>query len=73
MARIEISKHLVADTRVCAGRLVFRGTRIAVGDALELLAAGYSIGTVSKQYRGMIPPEAVAEALIHRTEVRRDE
>jgi uncharacterized protein (DUF433 family) len=50
MARIEISKHLVADTRVCGGRLVFRGTRIAVGDALELLAAGYGTGTVSKQF-----------------------
>jgi len=73
MARIEIGKYLVADTRICGGRLVFRGTRIAVGDALELLAAGYSTGAVSKQYRGMITPEAVAEALIHRTEVCRDE
>lgn len=63
MARIEIGKHLVADTRVCGGRLVFRGTRIAVADALELLAEGYSAAAVSKQYRGMITPKALAEAL----------
>ena len=73
MARIEIGKHLAADTRVCGGRLVFRGTRIAVGDALELLASAYSAKAVSKQYRGMITPGAVAEALIHRTEECRDE
>jgi uncharacterized protein (DUF433 family) len=28
MARIEIGKHLAADTRVCRGRLIFKGTRI---------------------------------------------
>lgn len=73
MARIEIGKHLVTDTRICGGRLVFRGTRIPVGDALALLAVGYSAKAVSKQYRGMITPGAVAEALIHRTEECRDE
>ena len=62
MARIEIGKHLVTDTRVCGGRLVFRGTRIAVGDALELLAAGYSSKAVSKQCRGMITPGARGSA-----------
>ena len=34
MARIEIGKHLAADTRVCNGRLIFRGTRILVSDTV---------------------------------------
>ena len=63
MARIEIGKYLAADTRVCGGRLIFRGTRLAVSDALELVAAGYSTQAVSRQYRGMITPAAVAEAI----------
>lgn len=63
MARIEIGKHLAADTRVCGGRLIFRGTRVAVSDALELVAAGYSAQAISNQYRGMITAAAVAEAV----------
>jgi uncharacterized protein (DUF433 family) len=63
MARIEIGKHLAADTRVCGGRLIFRGTRLAVSDALELVAAGYSAEAISNQYRGIITPAAVAEAV----------
>jgi uncharacterized protein (DUF433 family) len=63
MARIEVGKHLAADTRVCGGRLIFRGTRLAVSDALELVAAGYSAEAISNQYRGIIAPAAVAEAV----------
>jgi uncharacterized protein (DUF433 family) len=63
MARLEIGKHLASDTRVCGGRLIFRGTRIMVADALELLAGGYSPEEVAKQYRGMLSAGAVREAL----------
>jgi uncharacterized protein (DUF433 family) len=63
MARIEIGKHLAADTRVCGGRLIFKGTRIMVSDAIELAQAGYSPEGVSQQYRGIVAPEAVREAL----------
>jgi len=62
MARIEIGKHLAADTRVCGGRLIFRGTRIMVSDALEPAQAGYAPEAIAKQYRGIISPEAVREA-----------
>jgi len=62
MARLEIGKHLVADTRVCGGRLIFRGTRVRVADALELLAAGYTPQAVAGQYPGVISDEAVREA-----------
>ncbi|MEW6208374.1 MAG: DUF433 domain-containing protein [Acidobacteriota bacterium] len=63
MARIEIGKHLAADTRVCGGRLIFKGTRIMVSDAIELTHSGHSPESVSEQYRGIIAPEAVREAL----------
>lgn len=63
MARVEIGKHLAVDTRVCGGRLIFRGTRIMVADAVELSEDGYSPVLIADQYHGIITPEAVAEAL----------
>jgi uncharacterized protein (DUF433 family) len=64
MARIEIGKHLAADTRVCSGRLIFKGTRILVSDALELTKAGYTPQAIARQYRGMITVKGVREALV---------
>ncbi|HEX4948351.1 MAG TPA: DUF433 domain-containing protein [Blastocatellia bacterium] len=63
MARVEIGKHLAIDTRVCGGRLIFKGTRIMVADAVELSEAGYSDEQIAAQYRSAITPEAVTEAL----------
>lgn len=63
MARIEIGRHLAADTRVCSGRLIFKGTRILVFDALELTEAGYTPEAVARQYRGIITAKGVREAL----------
>jgi uncharacterized protein (DUF433 family) len=63
MARIEIGKYLAADSRVCGGRLIFKGSRIKVADAIELADRGYSPEEVAEQYRGIITPEAVSEAL----------
>lgn len=63
MARIEIGKYLAVDTRVCGGRLIFRGFRIMVADALELAEDGYSSEEIASQYAGIICPEAVDEAL----------
>jgi uncharacterized protein (DUF433 family) len=63
MARIEIGKHLAADTRVCSGRLIFKGTRILVSDALELTEAGYTPEAIARQYRGMLTSKGIREAL----------
>jgi len=63
MARIEILKYLATNSRVCGGRLVFKGTRILVSDALELSAAGYTPQAIANQYRGILTPQAVKEAL----------
>ena len=62
MARIEIGQYLATDTRVCGGRLIFRGTRILVSDALDLLQAGWKPEQVAQEYRGLIVPEAIREA-----------
>ncbi len=63
MARIEIGKHLAADTCVCGGRLIIRSSRILVSDVLELTQAGYTPEDVAQQYRGIISPDAVREAV----------
>jgi uncharacterized protein (DUF433 family) len=63
MARIEIGKYLAADTRVCNGRLIFKGTRILVSDAVELTKAGYAPEAIARQYRGAITASSVREAL----------
>lgn len=72
MARTEIGRHLATDTRVCAGRLIFRGTRIRVADVLELLDAGYNVEAASRQYRGAVSLAAIreAQALIRRGVIR---
>lgn len=63
MARIEIGRHLAADTRICGGRLIFKGSRVLVSDALQLARAGYTAEAIAQQYRGIVTPEAVHEAL----------
>lgn len=63
MERIEIGKYLAADARVCGGRLIFKGTRILVSDAMEFIEAGHAPEDVTKQYRGAITAEAIREAL----------
>ncbi len=63
MARIEIGRYLATDTRVCRGRLVFRGFRILVSDVLELLRTGLTPEQVSQEYCDVISAEAVREAV----------
>ena len=63
MARIEIGKYLAADSRFCGGRLIIKGSRILVADVVELAENGYSAVAIAEQYRGLIRPAAVREAL----------
>ncbi|MBI3247587.1 MAG: DUF433 domain-containing protein [Deltaproteobacteria bacterium] len=62
MARLEIGQHLAIDTRLCSGRLIFKGSRILVSDALELLQAGFTPEQIAQEYRGLITSAAVQEA-----------
>jgi uncharacterized protein (DUF433 family) len=63
MSRIEIGEHLAVDSRVCGGRLIFKGTRVLVADALELLKTGLIPDQVAREYSGLVTPEAVREAV----------
>jgi uncharacterized protein (DUF433 family) len=62
MSRVEIGRHLATDTRVCGGRLIFKGTRILVSDVLELLRADLTPEQIAREYQGLISPEAIHEA-----------
>lgn len=63
MTRIEIGQHLVVDSRVCGGRLIFKGTRVLVTDVLELSKSGLTPDKIAQEYKGLVTPEAVCEAL----------
>ncbi len=45
------------------GRLIIRGSRTLVSDVIEFTQAGYTPEAVAQQYRGIISPEAVREAV----------
>lgn len=64
MARTEIGKYLAIDTRVCGGRVIFKGSRIMVSDTVELNQAGYTPDQIAYQYHNIITPEAIEEALL---------
>ena len=63
MARIEIGRRLTADWRICGDRLIFKGSRIRVSDALEMVHAGFTPENIFRQYRGIISSEAVREVM----------
>ena len=63
MARVEIGHHLAIDTRVCGGRLIFKGTRILVNDALQMIRSGLTPRKVAQEYPGLLTPAAASEAV----------
>ena len=40
MKKIVINKYIVADPQICHGKPTFKGTRIMVWQALEMLSSG---------------------------------
>lgn len=60
--RVEVSKHIVADTEICHGKPTFRGTRVLVSDVVELIAAGESVEGIIRSYPGL-SKEMIQEAL----------
>jgi len=57
-----LGRYIVADPGVCHGKPTFRGTRIMVWQALEMVSEGMDFDTIAKTWGGVITPEAVAEA-----------
>lgn len=63
MRNKRLGRFLCADPKICRGKLTFRGTRILVGDVLELVAAGMSWDAIIEECHGSISRPAIAEAI----------
>ncbi|SRR5260221_4126317 len=58
-----IGRYIVADPKICHGKLTFRGTRLLVSCVLELVADGMDWDDIIKQCHGSISRPAIAEAI----------
>jgi uncharacterized protein (DUF433 family) len=59
----EYGQYIVADPRICHGKLTFRGTRIFVQDVLEDVARGMDWDEICRRWHGSVSHEAIAEAI----------
>jgi uncharacterized protein (DUF433 family) len=60
--KMVLGRYIVADPKVCHGKLTFRGTRIFVADVLDQVAQGTDWETISENWGGAVSQEAIAEA-----------
>jgi uncharacterized protein (DUF433 family) len=59
-----LGQHIVAAPGVCGGRPTFKYTRLEVTVVLNLLAAGWTVEKLVREYvHSRLTPEAVAEAV----------
>lgn len=56
-------KYIVADPKICHGKLTFRGTRIMVSCVLELVAEGMDWDEIINGFHGRISRAAIADAI----------
>ena len=70
--RIEINKHIVADSEICHGKPTFKGTRVLVSDIVELVAAGESVEMIIDGYPSLTK-EMVRDALEYAAKLVRGE
>lgn len=61
--RLVLGQYVVADPKICHGKLTFKGTRIFVADVLEMVADGMDWETIIREWHGNITREAIAEAI----------
>ncbi len=62
-SRLELGRHIVADSRICGGQPTFKGTRIMVWIILEQLDRGMSWDEILREWIGMFPKAAISEAI----------
>jgi uncharacterized protein (DUF433 family) len=60
---LQLGHYIVADPEICHGQPTFRGTRILVADVLEQLGLGMDWDSISREWRGRVTREAIAEAI----------
>ena len=46
----EISKYIVADSDICHGKPIFKGTRIMVWQVLEMLEGGMTVAEIMEDF-----------------------
>lgn len=61
--RVEISKHIVADSEICHGKPTFKGTRIMVWQVLEMLEGGMTAKEIIEDYPSLT--KAHIKAALH--------
>jgi uncharacterized protein (DUF433 family) len=61
--RLILGRFIVADPKICHGKLTFRGTRIMVADVLEQVADGLDWESIVESWGGKVSKEAIAEAI----------
>ena len=61
--RIELGRHIVADSRICGGQPTFKGTRIMVWIVLEQLERGLTWKEIAREWDGRVTDDAIAEAI----------
>ncbi len=61
--KMVLGRYLVADPKICHGKLTFRGTRIFVADVLQEVARGRTWDAISEAWGGAVSQEAIAEAV----------
>ena len=69
---VSVRDRIVIDRRVMGGKVVVRGTRISVDFILELLANGWSINDIVREYPALSREDVLA-ALKYAARVLRNE
>jgi uncharacterized protein (DUF433 family) len=64
----EYGQYIVADPKICHGKLTFRGTRIFVSDVLDNVAEGREWDDIIRNWHGSITREAIADAIRYASE-----
>jgi uncharacterized protein (DUF433 family) len=60
---IVLGRYVVADPKICHGKLTFRGTRIFVADVLSQVARGMDWESISEEWNGSVSHDAISEAV----------
>ena len=60
----EFGEDIVADPRICHGKLTIRGTRLLVSVILEMVGEGIDWDTIVAQWHGRFPRKAISEAVL---------
>lgn len=59
----EYGQYIVANPKICHGKLTFRGTRLFVSDILEDVADGQDWNDIIKNWHGSITCAAISDAI----------